>query len=420
MRLVIASTLTGLTALAALQGEPDAASQYLSGPFDDPIARLAQRVESGKTTLRYEPQGGYLKPLLKELGVSPTSQLLVFSKTSLQLDGISPETPRALYFNDQCWVGYVVGGRVLELMALDPKHGMVFYTLAQTPGKLRFTRQTYECLQCHQTGLTQGVPGHVMRSLYVRADGRPDFSMGSQVTTDASPFEERWGGWYVTGTHGALRHRGNVIARGGEGAATLNTEAGANVTDLRGLCETEHYLTPHSDIVALLVAEHQGHVQNLLTKASYLVRDTLREERQLNEALHETGRRESTGRRIRAACEPLVEALFFADEAPLRAKITGTTAFARQFALQGPMDGQGRSLRDLDLKTRLCRYPLSWLVYSPQLDALPIEAKDYLSQRLRAILSGADTSKPFAHLTTADKKAIGEILTATKPALLAE
>ncbi len=419
MRLIIAALATLATvALASVPKAPDAATEYLTATMGDPIAQLQKRLERGEVKLRYDSQGGYLKSLLSALKVPVSSQMLVFSKTSLQFQFITPSTPRALYFNDSCWVGFVQGGSVLELMAQDPVHGAVFYTLAQNPSKIQLKRQTYDCLQCHQSPLTQGVPGHVMRSLYVRADGNPDFSAGSKVTTDESPFEERWGGWYVTGTHGKMRHLGNEIARGGDGDARLDSEAGANLTNLREKLDTTPYLAPHSDIVALLVAEHQGHLQNLLSRASYLVRDALRDEAQLNEALKETGRRESTRRRIAAACEPLVEALFYTDEAPLKDKVVGTTSFARQFALQGPLDGNGRSLRDLDLKTRLARYPLSWTIYSPQLDALPQDARDYLQRRLQEILSGKDTTKPFAHLTDTDKKAIRQILQATKPELL--
>ena len=413
--------LTVATAvLASTPKKPDAATEYLTATMDDPVARLQKRLERGAVTLRYEPQGGYLKSLLKELNVSASSQMLVFSKTSLQFDLIAPDTPRALYFNESCWVGFVQGGRVLELMALDPTYGAVFYTLAQTPRQIKLTRQTYECLQCHQQPRTQGVPGHVMRSLYVRADGHPDLSAGSKVTTDESPFEERWGGWYVTGTHGSQRHQGNVIARGGEGEARLDTEAGANITDLRPKFDTTPYLTPHSDIVALLVAEHQGQLQNLLSRASYLVRDALQEEAQLNAALKETGRRESITRRIASACEPLVRGLFYCGEAPLKGRVSGTTAFARQFAMQGPLDGNGRTLRDLDLKTRLARYPLSWTIYAPQFDALPREARDYIVRRLNEVLSGKDTTPDFAHLTDTNRKAIREILTATKPGLLSK
>ena len=165
------------------------------------------------------------------------------------------------------------------------------------------------------------------------------------------------------------------------------------------------------------MAEHQGHLQNLLTRASYLVRDSLSDEEQLNTALKETGRRESTTRRIHSACEPLVKGLFYSGEAPLKAKVTGTTPFARQFPLQGPLDSNGRSLRDLDLKTRLARYPLSWTIYSPSFDALPKEARDYLARRLGEVLSGKDNTPEFAHLTADDRKNIREILAATKPGL---
>ncbi|WP_309707216.1 hypothetical protein [Armatimonas sp.] len=419
MRLIIATlALAATAALASAPKRPDATAEYLTATMDDPIARLQKRLAQGEVKLRYEPQGGYLKALLKELQILPSSQMLVFSKTSLQLSFITPSTPRALYFNDNCWVGFVQGGQVLELMAQDPVQGSVFYTLAQNPNRLVLKRQTYECLQCHQSSVTKSIPGHVMRSLYVRADGQPDFSAGSKVTTDESPFEERWGGWYVTGTHGRMRHLGNELARGGDGDARIDSEAGANLTNLREKFDTSPYLTPHSDIVALLVAEHQGALQNLLTRASYLVRDTLADEAQLNAALKETGRRESTTRRIASACEPLVKALFFGDEAPLKDKVTGTTPFARQFAQQGPLDGRGRTLRDLDLQTRLSRYPLSWIIYSPPFDALPQEARAYVTRRIQEVLSGQDKTKDFAHLTEADRTAIREILMATKPALL--
>lgn len=405
--------------------DPDDAAekQYFTATLNDPIARLQKRIDAGEINLAYAPRrGGYLPAVLKALKIPVDSQTLVFSKTSLQIQDISPRSPRALYFNDDCYVGWVWGGGTLEISAVDPVQGAVFYTLYQKPiGRPRFVRQTFSCLQCHQTTMTQGVPGHIVRSVYPRPDGRPDFASGSHLTTDESPMVERWGGWYVSGTHGKRqRHSGNVMARGADGEAHLDRDAGANITDLSRFFETQAYQTPHSDIVALLVLEHQTNLHNLFTRAGYAVRDALRDARVMNraEGKQEDAPRSSTESRIQSACEPVVRALLFANAAPLEEPVKGTSGFTQRFPAAGPRDSKGRSLRDLDLKTRLLRYPCSYLIYSEAFDALPALAKTYIYSRLRAVLvDGIDTApgSPYASLTPADRQAIYEILAATKP-----
>jgi hypothetical protein len=388
---------------------------YLKATPQNAVSRLQERVASGKTKLVWGERG-YLDAVLKELNISVASQVLVFSKTSLQREKISPRTPRAIYFNDDCYIGWCVDGTVIEISFADPTWGGVFYTLPQTPtARPNLQRQTYDCLQCHQSALTQNIPGHTVRSVYALADGTPDFSAGSKITTDQSPLSERWGGWYVTGRHGKMRHQGNVPARRTDNVVELDTEKGANVLSLRRFFDTSLYKTPHSDIAALMVLEHQTNLHNLITRASFQVADALQSEQEMNAALKETGRRESTTRRIVAACEPLLEALLFSGEAPLTAPVIGTSGFETYFSAQGPKDKRGRSLRQLDLTRRLMRYPCSYLIYSASFDALPAEAKAYLYQRLHEILTGKDTSKPFAHLTPKDRLALLEILTETKP-----
>ena len=44
---------------------------------------------------------------------------------------VSGRTPRALYFNDDVFVGYCQDGEVLEISVADPQLGAVFYTLGQ-------------------------------------------------------------------------------------------------------------------------------------------------------------------------------------------------------------------------------------------------------------------------------------------------
>lgn len=419
--LVLCSLLGGPS--AGQSGAESAEAQYFTAVADDPVARLQKKIDSGEVRLEHYGRHGYLRAVLRELGISPASQTLVFSRTSLQRDHISPNTPRALYFNDNCYVGWVQGENgVIEIAAVDPRQGQIFYTLRQDKvARPRFVRKTDDCLQCHGSTMTGNVPGLVIRSVFARPDGDPDLGAGTFLTTPESPLDQRWGGWYVSGRHGSQRHMGNVVARGGEGQATLDREAGANVTDLSRFFDTGPYLSGHSDIVALMVLEHQALAHNLITKTSYLVRDALRDERVMNaaEGKKPDERRASTQSRIKSAGEPLVRALLFAGEAPLTEPVAGTSAFAKEFAGGGPRDKAGRSLRDLDLQTRLFRYPCSFLIYSEAFDALPGPAKEYVFARLAEILGGKEQSKEqsreFAHLSPADRQAILEILRETKP-----
>lgn len=386
----------------------------------DCIARLQQRLDQGQATLQFEESRGYLKSVLQELEVSPTSQMLVFSKTSLQRQRITPETPRALYFNDEVYVGMCQEGDVLEISAVDPDLGTVFYTLdQQQTERPKFVRQTDSCLLCHGSSQAQGIPGNLVRSVYPDASGLPILTSGSHRIDQTSPLEKRWGGWYVTGLHGSQKHLGNLIVRGRQEPETIDNSAGMNVTDLSSRINLDGYLTPHSDIVALMVLEHQTMAHNLLTQANFSTRQALHYEATLNRELHEPAdhRWASTLSRIKSVGEPLVRYLLFCDEARLTAPVQGTSGFADQFVKQGPRDSQGRSLRDFELKTRMFKYPCSYLIYSASFDALPKDVRDYVLQRMWDVLTGKDASKEFSHLSVADRVAIREILTATKPNL---
>jgi hypothetical protein len=396
---------------------------YLTAPPKDPVAVLAKRLESGQFKLPYDPKTGYLPALLKELKIPVSSQTLVFSKTSFQRDLISPDRPRALYFNDDLYIGYVRGGDVIEVTATDPTNGPVFYTLRQaepSPAKSpKFLRQTDACLQCHASAMTNDFPGHIVRSVYPDAAGQPILSAGTFRTNHTSPLKERWGGWYVTGTSGSQKHMGNVVAADKDNPEKTDFTAGANLTDLSTRFDASDYLSPHSDIVALMVLEHQTFVHNQITRASYLTRLALHDSAELNKALGRPAdyRSESTISRINNAVEPMLKAMLFCDEAKLSDPIAGTTTFVKDFAAIGPKGPKGRSLRDLDLKTRLFKHPLSYLIYTRSFDALPQVAKDRFYARLHEVLTGKDRSKEFAHVSDADRAAILEILRTTKPAL---
>lgn len=428
VRLAAAFPLAGLLVLVsgdallaqALDFDAEPIS-YASRPAADPVARLNHRLEKGEVTLRHEPGQGYLRSVLEALDISLSSQVLVFSKTSFQRDLIAPETPRALYFNDDTYIGWVKYGEVMEVASVDPEQGTQFYTLDQSPTQPpRFQRRQAECLQCHASSLTKGVPGPLIRSVYTDRSGQPVLKAGTFLTDHSSPLRERWGGWYVSGTHGSDRHLGNsfLADRSGDPGA-FDFLPGANLTDLRTRFGTESYATAHSDLVALLVLEHQSQLHNLVTAANYQARLALRDDAAIRQMMNEPPGppSDSTLRRFEYAAKPLLRYLLLVDEAPLREPVRGTSGFAEDFQKRGPRDSRGRSLRDLDLATRIFRYPLSPLVYSESLDRFPSEFREHFFRRLHEILTGKDTSKDFARLTPEERTACLEILRETRKGL---
>jgi len=401
--------------------------------LEDPVALLQRRLAEGNVTLQFETNHGYLPALLRTLQVPISSQGLVFSKTSSQGEHCNPQTPRAVFFADDVYVGWVPGGPVIDLAAVDPKRGPIFYTLDQRPdGGPKFTRpQT--CMQCHLGPKTLNVPGMVVRSVYTAADGTPISQVDAFINGHNSALEQRWGGWYVTGTHGGALHLGNsFVAKPAQrqdllgGQPPFAMAAGANVTDLRDRFDTARYLSRHSDIVALLVLEHEVRMQNLITRASYETRLALEEKAKQNgsPAAGSVGVAASDSQALAAnwpqqrtalAGEMLLEYLLFRNEAPLKGAVKGTSSFADDFQRCGPMDSKGRSLRQFNLTTRLFRYPCSFLVYSRAFDALPLEMKTYLWQRLEQILTGEDHSATYIGMSAEDRQAVREILRETKP-----
>jgi hypothetical protein len=412
--------------LVALLGSPVAYGQdeferepiqYSQSQPGNAISQLQERLERGEAKLDYEDHFGYLRSVLRELQVPASSQTLVFSKTSLQRQKIAPRVPRSLYFKDDLYLGFCQNGDVLEISAVDPKLGTVFYTLEQEPAdKPKFVRQLDNCLICHASSNTQNVPGHVLRSVYTDVKGAPILSGGTFRIDYTSEFKKRWGGWYVTGTHGQMPHLGNLILKTKQVPEAIDNSAGHNVTDLAKFLDTKAFLTPHSDIVALMVLEHQTILHNLIVKANFQTRQALHYQGTLNRELKQPAdqRWESVTSRIKNAGEPLLKGLLFCDEAEITAPVVGTSKFSEEFAAQGPRDKQGRSLREFDLARRMFKYPCSYLIYSEAFDALPKEVRDYTLERLHAVLTGEDQSPDFKHLNAADRLAILEILRDTK------
>ncbi len=383
------------------------AIQYPKAPPNDPITRLQHRMDKGEVKLAFDPKLGYLPSLLKNLGINTDSQMLVFSKTSFQAPKISPRRPRALYFSDDAAVGFVPDGDVMELTGLDPQQGIIFYTLdREKTDKPEFQRRTGECLNCHLIPGTLQVPGLLVTSVIPRTDGTPRFPAAAVIVDSRTPLDQRWGGWYVTGTSGNLQHRGNAVAPDPSQPSVLDLRNNTNLTSLTGRIDSNTYLEPSSDLVALMTLEHQTMMTSLLTRLNWETRVAAQD-----------GKLDQFRDRLDFLTDQLVAYMLFANEAKMYEPIAGVSTFTKTFAAKGPRDKQGRSLRDFDLHTRLFRYPLSYMVYDAAFDGLPAVAKDEVYRKLYAVLSGSDSSAKSARLTQADRSAILEILLDTKPDL---
>jgi hypothetical protein len=407
MRCTILRLLTAAIALSAALAAfddifispDDPAIAYTTRPAHDPVAELNRKIQAGETRLKFDPANGYLRGLLDALGIPVESQMAVFSKTSFEPAGIGPHNPRSVFFNDAVAVTWLRGAWKLELAAEDPEQGVVFYTLDQFfKDKPEFQRRN-DCLTCHNSYNAAGVPGMLVRSVYTERDGAPLFQLGNYYSDHSSPMEQRWGGWYVTGKSGGAAHMGNIFT------APASTEPPApqasELASLEGKIDTGGYLSKYSDIVALMVFEHQMRAINLITRAGWEARYA---------AYHKTAAAPD-------AAIALADYLLFVDEAPLKGRIEGSSGFDRKFAAGGPRDSKGRSLRQFDLERRLLRYPCSYMIYSAAFDALPAATRDAVYQRMWSVLTGKVRGDRYTRLTAADRQAVIEILRDTKPGL---
>ncbi|MBM4074416.1 MAG: hypothetical protein FJ267_02075 [Planctomycetes bacterium] len=381
------------------------------------ISRLQSRIDESPEILHYDETQGYLRSLLEVLQIPISTQVMTFAKTSLQAGHISPATPRSLYFNDDVHVGYVQDG-LIEIAVSDPRLGMAFYTLDNSKSdKPLFNVQANRCLNCHGGARTRNVPGLQIRSTYPDPKGQPVIAAGSLRTDHTSPFEKRWGGWYVTGRHGSQTHLGNFTLPDDKKPKSIDNASGQNVIDLSSRLDTSKYLTPHSDLVSLMVLEHQTDAHNFLTLANFEARHALYVEEQERQKpnVSEEEIRKKTRARIEKSGDALVRYLLFSGEAHLKEPLSGTSDFAKDFCSRGPRDQQGRSLRDFDLTSRLFKYPCSYLIYSDAFASLPTEMKDYVYRRLKLILSEDSPVPEFSHLSQQDRRDTLGILLETIP-----
>jgi hypothetical protein len=378
------------------------AIRYDSTPPADAVERLNAHLDAGFARLTFQGRSGYLKSALDALGIGTDSQLLVFSGASFQARRISESNPRAIFFKDDVELGWVRDGDVIEVAAQDEKLGTVFYTLEQKPSPAPRFKRAFVCLGCHLAPGTGEIPGLVLFSS-IPFEGRPSGVV--DYMKPSMPMTERFGGWFVTGALLPSDHRGNgVQALGGRSRV---------ITTTTGLFPSDGYLSATSDIAAMLVLTHQVETVNAVIRASW-------KGRRYEWATQHGGPANAAddGAQLRTAATEVVDRLLFVGDAAFDAPLKGTSGFAERFAAEGPHDAKGRSLRDLDLRTRLTRYPCSYLIYSPLFDGMPATMKDLVYARLWQVLSGSETASQYRRaLTPGDRRAVVDILRTTKPGL---
>src|SRR5665213_55801 len=392
---------------------------YSDPPVHNDIARLQKKLDDGTVTLTATAQHGYLESILKALNINPDSQTLVFSKTSLQVDAISAATPRAIYFNDDTYVVWVQQTGTHEIVTMDADLGPVFYTLSAADTQPHLERQTLRCLTCHDSfaEMGGGVPHFLFESIYDMEGNKLIPDAISRETSIETPIAQRWGGWYVTGKDGGALHLGNIQQPLARSPINLEKVRRGSLQSLDTLFDTSPYLRPTSDIVALLVLEHQVTLHNAIIHANYKSRFVLNKLQPSSDVatLHWAQLPGPLQTRLDLLLQPLVDALLLSHAAPLLGKVQGSSGYAAWFQAQGPKDAGGRSLRQLDLDSRVFRYPLSFLIYSEGFDALPLFAREHVYAKLAQILRAPAPGAPYDNRSAADRQAAFEILVATKP-----
>jgi hypothetical protein len=302
----------------------------------------------------------------------------------------------------------------------------VFYTFdphsAVTNKSSPFVRDA-DCLTCHATANVNNMPGVFARSIFPDETGEPLFHQGSELVDFRTPFDHRWGGWYVTGQHGTALHRGNVFASERGDELVVDFKKGANVTTLSNFFDTENYLGAGSDIVALMVFEHQIAMHDTIVQAGFSCRRMMDYQTKLQHDLKEPVTNEPTFDSVKSvfnsSARDVVDCLLFKDEATLPDGIKGSEDFQRAFKANAKSVKGAGSLKDFSLQGHLFENRCSYLIYSEAFLALPKLLKDRVYDALDKALRSERADQRYDYLTSDERARIVKILTATHPELAA-
>ena len=400
----------------------EAPHHYWSATLTDKGTEFDAALQSARFRLPDGPDLTAVCAVLKELKIPESSQTLVFSKTSVQKTLISPWNPRALFFNDECYAAWVPGG-LMEFAMVDPVLGPIFYLLDfHRPDRThpRLDRPQ-SCLDCHGSNMTNRLPGLMIRSVFPDKEGSVLFQAGTSLIDHTSPIDTRWGGWFVTGGHGSATHRGNAFASELQGTVTLDTSQSFNQQSLKHFFTAKKYPRDTSDIVSLMVLEHQIMMSARLSEASYDMRAAMVRQKALRAELGDPPTDELVGTALIVAeshASKVLDALLFKDEAELpQGGVQGHPDFQRDFRAMHPAAPDGQSLAEFHLSNRLFRHRCSYLIYSRQWAALPPPFLDLLMSKLHSILTATEPHPAYRYLGNEERSTILRILAGTLPGL---
>jgi hypothetical protein len=431
--MIIRFLAAGVLALAFLPGLraleiEEAPIHYSRRAPADRFSLLLARLRAGEVSLRADTEPEALANLLRLLEVPRESQVLVFSKTSAQNSRIAPAHPRAIYFSDDCYVGWVQGGAA-EILTFDPEAGGIFHLVdigeAVAARREPAAERPASCLNCHGRTPAGEIPGGLVRSVHPRPDGLPLFHAGSFQVGPDTEIRRRWGGWYVTGDAGGQTHMGNALAGENASGVFLTTMASGPepVTDLAAFFDPAPYLGgARSDIVALMVLEHQIAMHNTLVAANLTVRQLAWRTEQIHRSLGEPLPSPPRGvllRVLQSQADKVVRQLLFADEHLMPGTgVQGDDAFLTAFARNARTTSEGRSLKDFRLHERLFKHRCSYVIHSEVFRHLPPLLRDEVARQLDVALApeGSDAS---AHLDRRERELLRAILAETEPGLTA-
>lgn len=411
MRLAVLVLVATVAPLLAKRAYETAPINYEGSVSRDPMVSLINSMRGREAEFRSLSEGQRLLWLLEALGVPVESQLLVFSKTSLQRRRIEPTRPRALYFSDEVYVGWVPGG-LIEVTVFDPLIGAVFYSLDASAGPREpLALRGADCLSCHDQH--EETPTLRARSVYPDSSGEPLGGSPSGNVDATTPIETRWGGWYVTGAPSDLQHRGNKV-----GASLGDFDQGGLARRIHlGLHADSPYPRRTSDVVALLVHDHQVHVHNVLVAAAQSSRIALHRWPVMKEVLRLPSDAPLSGSCLlilESDTRKVVRALLGADDAPWPGmEVSADPSFAAAYAKGRKVDHDGRSLRDLDLRSGLFIHRCSPLIYSATFRALPPELSSRVLEKLDHGLRSTSLDPDLAHLTSLQRRTLRQILRQT-------
>lgn len=400
--LLLGGATTSLSAAEAPNAFTLPPHSYWEREPQDRFTRFKTDFEAGRAPIDFSSDKAFLISLLKALDIPASTQMWVFSTTSLQLRFISPRNPRSVYFNDEVSIGYIPGGRI-EVASLDPDLGAIFYIFdIPQPGQTPVIERSNRCMNCHAGSETGRVPNWVVESSLPGPTGGSVKSFRQETTGHGIPFNERFAGWHVTGKHAITGHWGNLIGRlSPQGVQTESVVPGERF-------DVNKYPVATSDILTHLVFEHQLGFVTRLVEATYRTRALLEEDKGRLTPAHSA--------ELDKVADAFVRYILFADEVKLPAGgVEGDPTFVADFLKPRKTTAGGASLRDFDLRTRVFKYRCSYMIHSPVFQKMPAEMKQRVYRRLGQALSEGKPDPTYSYLPVEEKRAIVQILKETVP-----